>query len=735
MMPRCKSVITKIKGLHFIAIILLNIVFWTGILSVNEDIIIERDFNFPASNDNFVKSFYPLWNDVSSQPNVERLARLVVYLPYLILAQMGLEISILLKVLIISTFTFLTIAMFLFCRSLLQHFKIEVKGQNWVSVGCAFVFAYTPVSLYFAQSISLLISLGALPLLLYFILTKMNSVYFPLLAVGALLLSAAHPFNLVMNIIIGSIFLLLVNMSRKELRFVLVKTTMTFLSFIVIYSWFLIPYLSNPTSSVELGRETGLSPSVFRAISDNDPVKIVLLERDQFRSVNTEPPDATRSTVHYASLVSLVGIGFSVFVKKPDWKMYRILLIFSAGFVICVLLSLGDSGPLGEIYYALISESSFGWIFRSPLKFQMYQSFFIIPLFAISITSVVIKKLQSHNLISVAGITIAFIFVGSSAFGIYNANISTFKPIDLPSEFFEINDMLNDNNGTAFKILYYPLYNERPTQWSQGHRIAPFEAKSTAVPTYDMYNNYNYVRETLYQYPYSNGLLASPGYYDFLASLGIKYIIFHDDKDPNRLDQANLIRLRASNDIRELYSKGSWYLFEVLRPISGTLNIVDSQTLVSQQSDIYKFSSPDQVVVLDSMQGGSSPSIDQNGTSETNSGNQSIQPQYQRLSATKVLSEVNSSSGSMLVFTETFDRGWKAYIGGQKVDSLPVNGMINGFPLNAEGEFLVSIEYEPQKWFEIGAIIATAYTISFVTLGLLRKHISQRISTLTNAIR
>ena len=244
--------IRKAQALPYAIIVLLNIILWAGILP-NQGIILERDFNFPLSGDNFIKSYYSAWNDVSSQPNIERLPRLVVYLPYLMLAQTGLEVSSILKIVIISAFSFLSLGMFLFCTSLLQHFKIEVKGLAWISIGCAFVFAYSPISLYFAQTISLLISLGALPLLLYFILTRMHSVYFPLLATAALLLSLAHPFTLVMNIIIGATFLLLIKMSRKDLRLVLVKTTMTFLSFMIIFSWFLMPYLNNPTSGFELG--------------------------------------------------------------------------------------------------------------------------------------------------------------------------------------------------------------------------------------------------------------------------------------------------------------------------------------------------------------------------------------------------------------------------------------------------------------------------------------------------
>jgi hypothetical protein len=506
------------------------------------------------------------------------------------------------------------------------------------------------------------------------------------------------------------------------------------------FSWFLIPYLSDPITSVELGRERQLLRAVFDVVSDNDPMKIILLDRDKFTYTQTVPPDSIRSTFHYASLAALVGIGFSIFfIKKPDWKMYRILLMFSAGFIICTLLSLGSNGPLGDLYYAIVSQSSLGWIIRSPLKFQLYQLFFIVSLFTFSITFIT-KKLQKHDLTSVEGIIIIFIFVGSSAYGIYDANTFTFKPIELPSEYFEINNMLKDT-GTEFKVLYYPIYPTRTTPWSEGHQIGNFETKSSAVPTYEILRNYNYAKETLFDYPYNNGTLSSPGFYDFLASVGVKYIVFNNDRNSGDDDEENLQRLSRSDDVKQIYAKNGWYLFEILREHSRTLSVANSLVITSKQSDIYNLASPDLPVVLNSVKQATSPSNDNSDTIgeaaliRISNNNQPVQLEYKRESATKVSAELNASSGSMLVFAETFDNGWKAYMNGQKVDSVRLNGMINGFPINIDGKIHVSIEYERQKWVEVGVIIATVYTVSFVIVTLLRKHITQRISALMNNIR
>ena len=54
-----------------ILLVVPNILLWSGILAV-DGIIIQRDFNFPIFNENFERAYFPLWNDITSQTNIER---------------------------------------------------------------------------------------------------------------------------------------------------------------------------------------------------------------------------------------------------------------------------------------------------------------------------------------------------------------------------------------------------------------------------------------------------------------------------------------------------------------------------------------------------------------------------------------------------------------------------------------------------------------------------------------
>src|SRR5207244_4938565 len=106
-------------------------------------------------------SYFPLWNDVTSQTNIERLPRLVMMSPFILLSMLGVEAAIISKIMIVTTFAFITITTYLFIKSLLTYATpAHPKKEKYfciVSIISAFVFAYNPVNLQFIGCISLLV--------------------------------------------------------------------------------------------------------------------------------------------------------------------------------------------------------------------------------------------------------------------------------------------------------------------------------------------------------------------------------------------------------------------------------------------------------------------------------------------------------------------------------------------------------------------------------------------------
>ncbi|MBO3754117.1 MAG: hypothetical protein FGF53_04475 [Candidatus Brockarchaeota archaeon] len=96
---------------------------------------------------------------------------------------------------------------------------------------------------------------------------------------------------------------------------------------------------------------------------------------------------------------------------------------------------------------------------------------------------------------------------------------------------------------------------------------------------------------------------------------------------------------------------------------------------------------------------------------------------YTRINPTLWKARVNTSKPFILSFSESYDPSWEArvYKNGrlmERVNPIPLYGIINGFPINATGENLeIVIRYTPQDWFEIGlAVSGLAFTFCLLYL-------------------
>ena len=111
--------------------------------------------------------------------------------------------------------------------------------------------------------------------------------------------------------------------------------------------------------------------------------------------------------------------------------------------------------------------------------------------------------------------------------------------------------------------------------------------------------------------------------------------------------------------------------------------------------------------------------------------------EYNKIDPTKYEATINASKPFMLSFAESYDPLWVARVNGQKITSIPLYSVINGFWIQETGLIDVTIEYEPQRWFYIGSAISiTALTASLAYLAtpyLREKGIT--LKTITNHAR
>ena len=88
---------------------------------------------------------------------------------------------------------------------------------------------------------------------------------------------------------------------------------------------------------------------------------------------------------------------------------------------------------------------------------------------------------------------------------------------------------------------------------------------------------------------------------------------------------------------------------------------------------------------------------------------------------------MKSDAPFLLAFAEGYDRYWTAKAissnNSRQFNSVPLYGVINGFWIDKTGEFTLTIEYEPQEWFNISIIISAA-TFASVVLYLAYRHLN-----------
>ena len=97
----------------------------------------------------------------------------------------------------------------------------------------------------------------------------------------------------------------------------------------------------------------------------------------------------------------------------------------------------------------------------------------------------------------------------------------------------------------------------------------------------------------------------------------------------------------------------------------------------------------------------------------------------------------NASEPFIMTLAESYDPLWIAYASkGNETDedsnngysstfrtsSIPMYSIVNGFYINKTGDYTLTIEYQPQKWFEQGGIVSIISLIAFVGIVLLQEN-------------
>ncbi|HEY5531232.1 MAG TPA: hypothetical protein VIK22_04465 [Candidatus Anoxymicrobiaceae bacterium] len=106
---------------------------------------------------------------------------------------------------------------------------------------------------------------------------------------------------------------------------------------------------------------------------------------------------------------------------------------------------------------------------------------------------------------------------------------------------------------------------------------------------------------------------------------------------------------------------------------------------------------------------------------------------YQQVSPEKYRVQVRGATGPfVLVFGEAFDPLWEARTSdGHKIEAARQYSAITGFPVDGKGNFDLTIEYAPQRWFVQGlwiSLVTLLFCLGFLAIGIIsRKRIGKLI--------
>ncbi len=109
---------------------------------------------------------------------------------------------------------------------------------------------------------------------------------------------------------------------------------------------------------------------------------------------------------------------------------------------------------------------------------------------------------------------------------------------------------------------------------------------------------------------------------------------------------------------------------------------------------------------------------------------------YQQINPTLYNIQVNCLQPSVLVFSDTYNSLWKAYLDSQELPQVSAAySLVNGFFINRTGEFNVTIQFAGQTYADLGLRLSAATLFIAIAIlvipskvfKLLRKYIGQRI--------
>ena len=85
----------------------------------------------------------------------------------------------------------------------------------------------------------------------------------------------------------------------------------------------------------------------------------------------------------------------------------------------------------------------------------------------------------------------------------------------------------------------------------------------------------------------------------------------------------------------------------------------------------------------------------------------------------EISGKIDLSEDAVLQITSSYTNGWKAYVDGERVDTINVNTAFIGIPVKA-GQHEIYLKYET-PYFKVGMVLTIIGLVAFIVVAVLEK--------------
>lgn len=304
------------------------------------------------------------------------------------------------------------------------HF-LDIKNRRTRIIGALF-FAFNPIFLGYIAKIGLMVGVAMLPLCFVVLRQAFQKKQFRWFVLYILLLniSLIHPFTFTINLATSGLYILSM-LKKGHGAFIWrakAKALGVMLLGLALNAYFILPVAALGTvSKSAITEEISRTPVDYTLLVDfantGDPFTALSLSRDVLLDFNYY--NRLYEPIYFGAvfIFYLILLGLYVYneksLSKPDRE--RIVLLFGV-FLLLLLLSMATFFDINTLLKMLVGLPG-GWMFRSPLKWQLYIPLVLATMVSLLLHRTEIKRIRSAaSTGSVVMLLLMSIFLGADIY-------------------------------------------------------------------------------------------------------------------------------------------------------------------------------------------------------------------------------------------------------------------------------------------------------------------------------